>query len=59
VSIVDPYPDGRTRYLVWPDGKPRFMGRDTDDIDEAYIFGLKLATQRDEQAQSVGRRAYA
>ena len=39
---IDPYPDGRNRYGVWPQGK-RYLGKYSDDVDEAYILGLRMA----------------
>jgi hypothetical protein len=39
---VDPYPDGRNRYAVWPQGK-RFLAKHSDDVDEVYILGLRMA----------------
>jgi hypothetical protein len=41
------YPDGRSRYAVWPQGTIRLLARRTDDIDMAYIAGLRMATKRD------------
>jgi len=37
---VEPYRDGRTRYGVWPQGK-RILAKYTDDVEHAYILGLK------------------
>lgn len=37
---VEPYKDGRTRYAVWPAGR-KYLAKFTDDLDEAYIMGLK------------------
>lgn len=37
---VEPYRDGRTRYGVWPQGR-KYLAKYTDDVDEAYIMGLK------------------
>lgn len=37
------YPDGRCRFAVWRTGTPRFLGRTTDDVDMAYIMGLRMA----------------
>lgn len=40
---VDPYPDGRTRFAVWPLGKPRAIAKHTDNIDTAYVLGLRMS----------------
>lgn len=34
------YQDGRQRIAVYPKGK-RYLARHTDDVDHAYIIGLK------------------
>lgn len=44
---VTPYSDGRNRYAVWPEGKPRITAQHTDNIDMAYILGLKMASSNE------------
>jgi len=39
------YPDGRSRYAVWPSGGRRAMARHTDDVDMAYIVGLRMTSR--------------
>lgn len=38
---VEPYTDGRSKYGVWPQGK-RHLAQYTDDVDHAYIIGLRM-----------------
>lgn len=44
---IDPYPDGRSRFAVWPRGTTRAAAETTDDIETAYIMGLKMASRQE------------